>query len=266
MAATRRTIDNNGVEIAFDEAGEGDPIVWLHGMAEDRTSWDPITDLLAGEFRSIRVDFRGHGESTRLPHYEGGDLVSDVAAVIGATCETPPYVIGHSLGGMVATAAAALGIAGPAVSVDQPLRFTAFTDVIGPRAARLRDPNTYGGALSEVKIALGLELVPEPTCTRLARKSESSDQQIVLDLWEPMLDGDVEAIRANDAGFESLLGGITLPYLALHGTPVDPGYDDWLTTTIATAEIEHWSGLGHWLHLVEPARFASRVRAFAATS
>jgi pimeloyl-ACP methyl ester carboxylesterase len=260
----RGSVDNNGVEIAFDEAGEGRTIVWLHGMGEDRTSWTPVTDLLAGEFRSIRIDFRGHGESGRLPHYEGVDLVGDVGAVVGATCEAPPIVIGHSLGGIVATAASAFGITGSAVCVDQSLKEDPFTDLMLALAHRLRDPNTFADAQLELKFALGMALVPETTLADLARASATSDPQVALDLWKTRLDGDPDVIRADDEAFEGILAGVTRPYLALHGTPVAAGYEHWLTSTIPTAQFEAWNRLGHWLHLVEPVRFAQRVRAFVA--
>ena len=158
----RGTVDNDGVEIAFDEAGSGRTIVWLHGMGEDRTSWTPVTDLLAGEFRSIRMDFRGHGESGRLPHYEGVDLVGDVGAVVRATCETPPIVVGHSLGGIVGTAASAFGITGPAVCIDQSLKDDPFSALMLALAQRLRDPTTFADAQLELKFALGMALLRIP--------------------------------------------------------------------------------------------------------
>jgi pimeloyl-ACP methyl ester carboxylesterase len=262
VPATRRSVDNDGVEIVFDETGRGRTIVWLHGMGEDRTAWDPVTALLADEFRSIRIDFRGHGESGRLPHYEGADLVVDVGAVVQATCDAPPIVVGHSLGGIVATAASAFGITAAAVNVDQSLKDDPFTDLMLSLATRLRDPDTYVDAQLELKFALGMALVPESTLADLARGAARNDPQVALDLWKTRLDGDPDAIRADDAAFEAILGGITHPYLEVHGTPVAPGYEEWLTATIASAQFEAWNGLGHWLHLVEPVRFAQRVRSF----
>jgi pimeloyl-ACP methyl ester carboxylesterase len=264
MLTQRHSVDNDGVEIAFDEAGTGRTIVWLHGMGEDRTSWTPVTDLLAGEFRSIRIDFRGHGESGHLPHYAGTDLVGDVGAVVRATCETPPIVIGHSLGGIVGTAASAFGITGACLNVDQSLHDDPFTDLMHSLAHRLRDPSTFADAQLELKFALGLALVPETTLGDLARGSARSDPQVALDLWETRLDGDPDTIRADDDAFAGILGGITRPYLELHGTRVAPGYEQWLRSKIPSAQFEAWDGLGHWPHLVEPVRFVDRARAFIA--
>ena len=39
VALVARSIVNDGLEVAFDECGDGRPVVWLHGMAEDRVSW-----------------------------------------------------------------------------------------------------------------------------------------------------------------------------------------------------------------------------------
>ena len=115
-----------------------------------------------------------------------------------------------------------------------------------------------------MKFALGLALVPERRSPTSPRASARVIPQVPLDLWKTRLDGDPDAIRADDEAFAAILGGVTHPYLELHGTPVAPGYAQWLTATIATAHFEAWDGLGHWLHLVEPVRFANRVRAFVA--
>lgn len=53
-----------------------------------------------------------------------------------------------------------------------------------------------------------------------------------------------------------------VPYLSIHG--VDPGaeYAHWLADLIPGALVEVWPDLGHYPHLVEPARFVSRLAAF----
>lgn len=59
------TFESQGYEIAFDDEGEGDPIILLHGFAADRrsnwklTGWTKL--LLKAGFRVIAPDARGHG-------------------------------------------------------------------------------------------------------------------------------------------------------------------------------------------------------------
>ena len=56
-----------------------------------------------------------------------------------------------------------------------------------------------------------------------------------------------------------------VPYLALHGIDPGPDYGAWLRGVIPTATLEVWDGDGHYPHLVEPARFLDRLRAFEST-
>jgi pimeloyl-ACP methyl ester carboxylesterase len=191
-------------------------------------------------------------------------LVSDLAAVVSATCDEPPVVVGHSLGGLVATIGAATGLTGPVVCIDQPLKLRAFGDLVHSLAQRLRDPVTYSDALMEEKITLGMDRVPDPLFRDLERKTRTGDHDVVLDIWKPMLDGDAEMIDAGEVMLEQFLREITVPYLALHGQPVEPGYEQWLRGANPSVTFEYWQGLGHWLHLVDPDRFVDRFRRFLA--
>ena len=63
------TFESKGFEIAFDDDGEGDPIILLHGFAADRrtnwklTGWSKL--LQKAGFRVIAPDARGHGRSDK---------------------------------------------------------------------------------------------------------------------------------------------------------------------------------------------------------
>jgi pimeloyl-ACP methyl ester carboxylesterase len=263
MNRTRRSIVNDGVDIVFDECGTGRPTIWLHGLSEDRHSWSPVTDLLPPGLRCLRMDFRGHGESAHRGPYDFSGLVSDLGAVIRDTCDEPPVVVGHSLGGMVATIGAVMGMTGPVVCIDQPLALGDFGVLVHRLAPRLRDPDTFADALMEEKVALGMDLVPEPIFEDLERKARASDHEVVVEIWKPMLDGDfVEPGIADWA--TQMLGAIDVPYLALHGHSVVPGYDEWFHATNRDATYERWDGLGHWLHLVDSPRFVRRFEEFLA--
>jgi 3-oxoadipate enol-lactonase len=75
----------------------------IHGVGADGTSWDPIATALAPEFRVLRLDLRGHGQSG---HIEGGltldDFVGDVVDVLDACSVSTANIVGFSLGGMIA--------------------------------------------------------------------------------------------------------------------------------------------------------------------
>jgi pimeloyl-ACP methyl ester carboxylesterase len=100
---------NGAVEIAFLNAGEGEPIVLVHGFASSkevnwvRPSW--TTTLLGAGRRVIALDNRGHGESTKL--YEPADyhtalMAEDVRALLDHLRIERADIMGYSMGARIA--------------------------------------------------------------------------------------------------------------------------------------------------------------------
>lgn len=100
-------IDNQGIALHVAEDGDpaGPPLVLLHGITSFAGTWDWIVPELAGRFRVLRLDFRGHGDSDRAPAgYSAAGYLSDAIAVCEQLAGGPSVVIGHSLGAMTALA------------------------------------------------------------------------------------------------------------------------------------------------------------------
>lgn len=100
-------VSNHGVRISYDVAGEGRPLVLLHGWAGDHTWWTEagFTDALQRDYRVVIVDLRGHGASDK-PHepsgYRGEVVVGDVLAVVDAEGIARFALWGLSYGGWIA--------------------------------------------------------------------------------------------------------------------------------------------------------------------
>jgi len=62
--ASGDTVQVNGFEMYYETAGQGQPLVLLHGFTQVGAEWDPIRDDLKSDFRLIIPDLRGHGSST----------------------------------------------------------------------------------------------------------------------------------------------------------------------------------------------------------
>ena len=98
---------NDGVRIAWEEAGEGAAIVLVHGFASDRVqNWRApgwYQTLTEAGRRVVALDFRGHGESDKPhdPQSYGDRMVDDVAAVMDAAGLSDADVMGYSMGGML---------------------------------------------------------------------------------------------------------------------------------------------------------------------
>jgi lipase len=87
-------------------SGAGAPIVAVHGITSSSRSWPFLASAL--DHTVLAPDLRGRGRSNRLPAPFGlAAHADDCAAVIEACAGTPVAVVGHSMGGHVATVLAA---------------------------------------------------------------------------------------------------------------------------------------------------------------
>lgn len=101
-------VDAGGVRLHYVDWGapEQPPVLLLHGGSAHARWWDFVVPHLAGRFRCVALDLRGHGDSawpTTLD-YRLAAHATDVAAVVEALDLRGVAVVGHSFGGFVAMA------------------------------------------------------------------------------------------------------------------------------------------------------------------
>jgi pimeloyl-ACP methyl ester carboxylesterase len=93
----------SGVEVAYQRAGKGPPLVLVHGGGEDGRVWEPQMAALADEFTVVAWDEPGAGRSSDAPAGFGlTDYAGCLAALIDALALGPAHVAGLSWGGTVA--------------------------------------------------------------------------------------------------------------------------------------------------------------------
>jgi pimeloyl-ACP methyl ester carboxylesterase len=95
------TIAVNGIELFYRQAGEGTPLLLLHGLFNSSDQWNPYLDNLKADFRVIVPDMRGHGRSTnpsgKLTHRQ---YAHDLYALVDALEITTFRAVGYASGGM----------------------------------------------------------------------------------------------------------------------------------------------------------------------
>jgi len=94
----------DGVEIGYDDVGQGDAIVFIHGFPHHRGLWSAQLGALMDRARCVALDLRGFGESTVAPPYSVEQYADDVAALLDALKIERAVVCGLSMGGYVALA------------------------------------------------------------------------------------------------------------------------------------------------------------------
>jgi pimeloyl-ACP methyl ester carboxylesterase len=92
----------NGIRMHYVEAGEGEPVVLLHGFPEFWYSWRKQLPALAPGYRVVAPDLRGYHETEAHPPYDTETLQQDVLGLIEALGEESAHIVGHDWGGAIA--------------------------------------------------------------------------------------------------------------------------------------------------------------------
>lgn len=93
---------SNGVKLYYEEAGEGTPIILLHGLSASMLMYKKEIAYLKKQFRVIAFDFRGHGKSEKPLHYTLEDHVHDVISLMDHLSIKKASLIGASMGSYIA--------------------------------------------------------------------------------------------------------------------------------------------------------------------
>src|SRR5215470_8987614 len=93
----------NGVELAYELRGAGDPIVMIHGAQGDQSMFNGMWNDFVSSHRVLTFDQRGSGLSDKpdMP-YSVAMLADDTAALMDHLGFADAHIIGVSMGGMVA--------------------------------------------------------------------------------------------------------------------------------------------------------------------
>ena len=98
---------SDGAQTTVEQWGTHGPmIVAVHGLSSSRRGWARIAEHLAGRYRVVAYDQRGHGDSSVKGPMTLARSVADLAEVVASLGEPVHAVIGHSWGGGVAVVGA----------------------------------------------------------------------------------------------------------------------------------------------------------------
>jgi pimeloyl-ACP methyl ester carboxylesterase len=234
------TVVVNGVRLGCRESGDpaGPPVVLLHGSGSSARTWDRFTARLtpAGH-RVIAVDLRGHAASARPGDYSLGSLRDDVLGLLDTLMLRDAVLVGHSVGGYAALAAAR--------QAPERIARLVLEDLAAPprQAASMSGINPFQVLAAAVGILAG-----RPDFHLRAVGS------ILRQLSRP------------DAAWWDRLGEVRHPTLILSGGPtscIPPQRLAEVTAAIPDARLATIP-VGHRVHSLAPDRFAAEVLAFLA--
>jgi 3-oxoadipate enol-lactonase len=253
----------HGMTIGYNDRGAGMPLVFLHAFPLNRTMWERQEESLSRRFRTITIDFRGHGESDApLWRYSLEQYADDVAGLLDHLAVRQAVLIGLSMGGYVSFAfyrkyadrVRALVLADTRAQADSE----------ESRAGRFAMAQTAyrqgAGAVADIMIPklLGPSSVktkPE-LATRIRGIIESNDPSGII------IDSMAMADRP-DSTF--LLAQITCPTLVIVGEedqPTPPAESRLIAQAIPGATLAVIPGAGHLSNAEQPEQFNEVVGKF----
>lgn len=101
-------LDIDGLRIRYKQAGQGAPVLLLHGWGGQLESMEPITLGLANAFAVTAIDFPGHGESSLPPRpWHVSDFLNCTLQLMDKLGLAQPGIVAHSFGGRVSIKLAA---------------------------------------------------------------------------------------------------------------------------------------------------------------
>ncbi len=93
---------DDGVKLAYEEAGQGVPVIFVHEYAGDLRSWEPQMRHFARRYRCVAYNARGYPPSDVPPtpaSYSQARAADDIAAVLDHLGVAQAHIVGLSMGG-----------------------------------------------------------------------------------------------------------------------------------------------------------------------
>jgi pimeloyl-ACP methyl ester carboxylesterase len=251
-----------GVRLAYDLQGSGEPLLLIQGLGYGRHGWGPAPGLFAARFQVAVYDSRGFGDSDVPPGpYTTPQLARDALAVLDAAEIESANVIGISLGGMVAQE---LVLARPERVGKLVL---CSTTPGGPDAYPMPEQTValMAGAphldpLEALRLFVVNALAQDP-------REELVDEIVAYRAAHPPDPAGWYALAGAGATHDAAarLGEIRVPTLVVHGTAdnvVDARNAQLLAAAIPESRLVEFAGVGHLLPWERPAEFAALVEEF----
>ena len=249
----------DGIKVRHARRGDGSgvPVLFLHGFGGDLDNWLFNLDAVAESAPVIALDLPGHGQSTpRLPGTSLAELAAFVARFMDAVGVPRAHLVGHSMGGAIASR----------LALDQPQRVASLTLV---NSAGLGSAVNLGYIDGFVSAESRREL--KPVVEQLFANPDLVTRQLLDDLLKyKRLDGVTELLRELAAGLFAGGRQAEQPGLELEGTGIPTlvvwGRDDRIVPASHAgnappgARVEVFEGAGHMVMMEKASDVNALIR------
>jgi len=252
------------MRLHYKEAGEGRPLILLHGLFGSGDNWaTPAKSFAEAGWHTIMVDQRNHGRSPHAPEMSYPLMADDLQELIGQHQWDRPVLLGHSMGGKTVLSHAQRypGSASGIVVVDIAPRFYAPHHGSVFSALNAVDLSSVNSR-KEVEVLLQSRLADAPAVQLLLKNLYWNDRERLA--WR----FNIQALEQNieEIGKELPEGPvIDVPTLFVRGGA--SGYiteedERVISRRFSNAQVRTVQGAGHWIHADAPGPFTAIVNEF----
>lgn len=262
---------DDGVQLHFEEAGTGTPIVFVHEFAGDYRSWEPQLRYFSRRYRCIAYNARGYPPSevpAEVERYSQQRARDDIRAVMDALNIERAHVVGNSMGGF-ATLHFGMAYPGRALSlVIAGCGYGAHPDHYAEFQAQARE---LAKTMQEKGMAhLAATYGHGPARLQLRRKDPRGFEDFIRNFSEHSAQGSANTMLGYQARRPSLyqlkddIARVGVPALVVVGDEDDAALDAslMLKRTMRNANLFVMPGSGHMTNLEDPALFNRVVEDF----
>ena len=244
-------------KLAFDDLGEGPPLIILHGLFGSARNWQSVARRLARHHRVICVDQRNHGRSEHTARFDYADLAADLGHLID-DLELPRVgLVGHSMGGKTAMTFALAHPERVARLVMVDIAPVAYVDVHSPVVAALRAlPVAQYSRRQQAEEALATSIPEADIRSFLLQNLVLGPEGGSWRLNLPAIAASMPALVAPPPGCASAM--FTGPAHVIRGALSDRVSDPCLPVfrrCFPALEVHTVDAAGHWPHAENPAGF-----------
>lgn len=244
------------------EAGEGPPLVLMHGVGGDAHSWDMQLEHFGRSNRAIAWDMPGYGGSAPIAPMTFPALAESLAALLDALDIESAHLLGHSMGGMVAQEFAA----------RWPERVTSM--ILSATSAAFGNPDGdfqkkfVAARLKPLDDGAGMaDLAREMVAQMFGADADPRGAELARACFASVPEATYRAAIECLVGFErrDALAGYRMPILVLAGeadTNAPAPMMEKLASKIAGAHYKCLPGAGHLANLEQPSAFNQAVEEF----
>ena len=251
-----------GINLAYDDLGQGQPLVFIHGHPFNRSMWNEQCTHFKDDYRLILPDLRGYGDTdTTFPRVMLDEMALDLIHLLDELGVEKAVFIGLSMGGQIVLDLYRL----------IPQRFLGL--VIVDSDARGETPESAVRRIETADRILsdGMEKHTEETIHKYIAKASMQNLAVYDPLYKMMSNTKPEGAaaahrgRADRRDHTAILPAITVPALIIVGsedffTPVPVARI--MSDNIPGAQLVVIEGVGHLPNMEAPAEFNSALRLF----